>query len=136
MKKSKIAEKLAEQLIKITKEVRDITIEAESLKKEDLKANIERAEFWVEKYREKMERSIELMLAAVGGLFGVMLNQTEFNSSLRVLNIIGMLSQNLFGTVMLIVFSSAFTFFWLYRNNYLAMELNRRILVEIYLERF
>ena len=43
-----------------------------------------------------MERSIEIMLAAVGGLFGVMLNQTEFNSSLRALNIIGMLSQNLF----------------------------------------
>ena len=58
-----------------------------------------------------MERSIEIMLAAIGGLFGVMLNQTEFNSSLRVLNIIGILSQNLFGTVMLIVFPFAFTFF-------------------------
>ena len=96
MKKSKISEKLTEQLIELTKEVRDITIEAESLNQKDLKATIERTEFWVEKYREKMERSIEIMLAAVGGLFGVMLNQTEFNSSLRVLNIIGMLSQNLF----------------------------------------
>lgn len=60
-----------------------------------------------------MERSIKIMLAAVGGLFGVILNQAEFNSSLRSLNIIGMFSQNLFGTVMIIVFPVAFAFFWL-----------------------
>ena len=75
MKKSEIAEKLAERLIEITKEVQDITIKAKSLNKEDLKATIEKTEFWVEKYREKMEPSIEIMLAAVGGLFGVILNQ-------------------------------------------------------------
>ena len=136
MDKSEIAEKLAEQLIEITKKVRDLTIKANSLNKEDLKVTIARTEFLVEKYREKMERSIEIMLAAIGGLFGVMLNQAEFNSSLRVLNITGMLSQNLFGTVMIIVFPVAFSFFWRYRNKYLDLELNRRILVEIYLDRF
>ncbi len=136
MKKSEIAEKLAEELIEITKKVRDITIKGNSLNKEDLKVTIERTEFWVDKYREKMERSIEIMLAAGGGLFGVMLNQAEFNSSLRALNVIGMLSQNLFGTVMIIVFPVAFSFFWRYRNKYLDLELNRRVLVEIYLERF
>ena len=45
MKKSKISEKLTEQLIELTKEVRDITIEAESLNQKDLKATIERTEF-------------------------------------------------------------------------------------------